>query len=118
MISELIDQNAVDNLFLVFACATAFLVFWMFEAIWNNDKSWILPAVIFPLCIVVFIFFYWEQTRARCFFATLFAIITILVSGFVGYGFAEHMYLFLKLMMLWPYFLFEYLMHSYGSFMH
>src|SRR5579863_8306532 len=105
---ELVNQSAVYHLFQLFAFGTSFLVFWVLESVWRLDRRWIIPIIIFPCSIFLFIFVYWEDSRAKCFFAALFLVVMLLVGGLVGQSFFDQMLAFFKLVAFWPYYLFLY----------
>lgn len=105
---DLVNQSAVDHLFQVFALATALIVFWFIESIWRLNRKWMIPIVIFPCSIFLFIFVYWEESRAKCFFATLLLIVMLLVGGLVGHNFFEQILAMFTLIAFWPYYLYAF----------
>ncbi len=102
--NEIVNQTATDYLFKICILATALVFFWILESVWRNDKRWLLPIVVFPCAIFLFIFNYWEETRAKCFFMALVFIIMLLVDGVAGFSFFKQVIHILKLIAFWPYY--------------
>lgn len=103
--NEIVDQTATDYLFKLFVLATALVFFWILESVWKNDRRWFMPIIVFPCAIFLFIFNYWEETRAKCFFAALTFVIMLLVSGVVGFELFQQVMHILKIIAFWPYYL-------------
>lgn len=103
--NDIIDQNATDYLFKIFVLATALVFFWILESVWKNDRRWLLPIIVFPCAIFLFVFNYWEETRSKCFFAALIFVMMLLVSGVAGFSFFDQIMHLLKVIAFWPYYL-------------
>ena len=102
--NEIVSQNATDYLFKIFILAIALVFFWILESVWRNDKRWLLPIMVFPCAIFLFVVNYWEETRAKCFFGALVFTMMLLVSGVAGFGFFDQVIHILKLIAFWPYY--------------
>jgi hypothetical protein len=103
--NEIVNQSATDYLFKIFVLAIALVFFWILESVWKNDRRWLVPIIVFPCAIFLFVFSYWEETRAKCFFAALILIIMLIVSGIVGFDFFDQIMHILKVIAFWPYYL-------------
>ncbi len=102
---EIVNQNATDYIFKIFVLAIALVFFWILESVWKHDRRWVLPIIVFPCAIFLFVFNYWEETRAKCFFAALIFAMMLLVSGAVGFSILEQIMHLLKVIAFWPYYL-------------
>lgn len=103
--NDIIDQNATDYLFKIFVLATALVFFWILESVWKNDRRWLLPIIVFPCVIFLFVFNYWEETRGKCFFAALVFVMMLLVSGLVDFSLFTQVMHIVKVVAFWPYYL-------------
>jgi hypothetical protein len=101
---EITNTGAVNNLYLLFAIATTMLLAWLFEAVWNNDKRWLLPVIVFPLSIIIFVLKYWQETRARCFFIALLGVTLLIVGGLVDVSIIKKIIALLQYVAFWPYY--------------
>jgi hypothetical protein len=110
--SELIDQSSVYHLFQLFALAWALVVFWILENVWQTEKRWLIPILIFPCSIFVYLFVYWDENQAKCFFGALLLAVMLVIGGIVGYSFFALMIQFFKIVAFWPYFLLLYFFPS------
>lgn len=108
---EIINQSAISHLFQLFVLTTALVVFWFLESALRLDKRWLIPILIFPPSLFLFIFVYWEESRAKCFFASLLLFVMILVGGLVGNSFYAQILAFFKVVAFWPYYFYEYVLH-------
>lgn len=106
---EIVNQSAAYHLFQLFCLATALIVFWVLESVWRLEKRWMIPILIFPPSIFLFIYVYWEESRAKCFFGALLLAVMLLVGGLVGSSFFVMIFSFFKEVAFWPYYLFTYL---------
>lgn len=104
-IDAIIGQSAVEHLFQLFVLCTALVIFWFLESVLRLDKRWLLPILIFPLSIFLFIIVHWEESRGKCFFAALLLVVMLLVGGLAGYSFWAKMLEFFKVLAFWPYYL-------------
>lgn len=102
--NEIVSQTATDYLFKIFILATALVFFWILESVWRHDRRWLLPIIAFPCAIFLFVFNYWEETRAKCFFGALVFVMMLLVGGVAGFSFFEQVMHILKLIAFWPYY--------------
>ncbi len=102
--STIVDTHDADKIFQLFVIATVMMLAWLLEAAWKNDKRWILPILIFPPCVVIFAYKYWEETRARCFFISLLLAVMLIIGGVVGFNLAARVIQMLEVIVLWPYF--------------
>lgn len=107
---DIVNQNAVDHLFEVFVLATSLIIFWFLESVWRLNRRWLIPIIIFPPSLFIFVFMYWEESRAKCFFGGLLLIVMLLVGGLVGKSFFMQMLAFFQLMAFWPFYLSKYLL--------
>ncbi|HSX20536.1 MAG TPA: hypothetical protein VLG38_05380 [Gammaproteobacteria bacterium] len=105
-IDTIIDQSAVDHLFQLFALATCLVMFWFLESVYRLDKRWLLPIVIFPISIFLFIIIHWEESRSKCFFASLLFLVMLLVGGLIGYSFFVRILTFFSHIAFWPFYLY------------
>lgn len=103
---DIINQSSIDHLFSVFALATAMIIFWFLESVWRLNRRWLIPIIIFPVSIFLFIFIYWQESRAKCFFAALLIFTMLLIGGLVGKSFFVQILGLFKLIAFWPYYLF------------
>jgi len=106
--NEYIDDNAIDNLVMLVVSGAFLLVFWILETAWRNDKRWIIPIFIFPPLLLIFIYNYWEESRAKCFFVALYLVIIVLLGSVTGYDFFYRVMLTFKKIVFWQYMLFNY----------
>ena len=102
------DQSAIDHIFQYFALFTALLFFWFIESVYRLDKRWLIPIILFPCSIFMFILVHWEESRGKCFFASLFLFIMIIVGGLIGHSFFDRMADLFKIVSFWPYYLYAY----------
>lgn len=110
--NEIIDQNAIENLYMLFVFATALAFFWILESVWANDKRWLPAIIILPATILIFILNYWEETRFRCFIASLLFFIIFVISGLVGYDFLAEISKLLFKVLFWPYYTYKFFITS------
>lgn len=103
-IDTIIDQSAVDHLFQIFALCSSLIFFWFLESVYRLDKRWLLPIIIFPCSLLLFIMVFWEQSRGKCFFAALLLAVMLLIGGLVGFSFVERIFSLLQLVAFWPYY--------------
>ncbi len=103
-LDTLVNQSAVDYLFQIFALATALIFFWFLEGVYQHDKRWLIPIIIFPCSLFLFIIVYWEHNRGKCFFAALLLAIMLLVGGLVGQSFVAKIFALFRLVAFWPYY--------------
>jgi len=107
--NEYLSNDAIDNLVLLAISAFFMLIFWILESAWRNDRRWIPPVLIFPPIILAFIYNYWEETRAKCFFVALYFVTITLLSGVTGYNFIYRVGLIIARLAFWPYYAFDYI---------
>lgn len=103
-IDSVINQNSLDHLFQLFTLASALIFFWFLEAVYRLDKRWLIPILLFPFTIFLFIITHWEQNRGKCFFAALLFIVMLLIGGLVGHSFISRIFAMLQLVAFWPYY--------------
>ena len=104
---DIVNQSAVEHLLQVFALANALIAFWVLEAVWRTDRRWLLPIAIFPCSIFLFVVVYWEDNKAKCFFASILLVIMLLVGGLVGHSFFDQVMHAFKLVAFWPYYVYQ-----------
>lgn len=83
------------------------LLFWILEGIWRYDKRWIIAIIIFPPLLLIASFKSWELVRARWFFAGVFIVVVLLISGVTGYNFAFELWTLCRDLSIWPYYLLQ-----------
>ena len=105
--NEYLSNDAIDNLVMLAVAASFMIIFWILETAWRNDKRWILPIFILPVIIFAFIYNYWEETKAKCFFAGLYIVIVILLSAVTGYNFMYRIGMIFEKIGFWPYYAIE-----------
>lgn len=108
-LDTVINQSAIDHLYELFALATCLIFFWFIESVYRLDKRWLIPVIIFPPSLFMFIMLHWEESRGKCFFASLLVVLMLLIGGLVGYSFFVQILSFFKLLAFWPYYAYAYL---------
>lgn len=104
---DLIDANAIENLYLLFVTASFLILFWIIEVFWYNrdHKAWLI--FLFPPVIIYFILKYWDQTKARCFFAVLLFVIILIIGALTDYNFSERIFVLFTKICIWPYYAYD-----------
>lgn len=112
-IRDLIDQNSIEHLFHLFALATSLVFFWFLEAVYRLNKRWLIPVIIFPCSIFIFVINYWEDNRGRVFYAAMLVILMLVIGGLVGESFFDRIFGFLATVAFWPYYAYNYITQSF-----
>jgi hypothetical protein len=111
MNDDVLGANLSDDLFLIFAFGVALILFWFLETVWRNERRGLIFIFFFPPCLLYFIIKYWEETRAKCFFAALFWIMMILINAVTHNDFTMRLLALLQVVGLWPYYVFMHFKH-------
>jgi len=104
--NDYIDEDFINKLMMLLALAAALIVFWILETVWRNEKRGLVLVAMFPPAILYFIIKYWEETRAKCFFAALFVVMLVLISAVTHYDFGMRILALFKIVSIWPYYAF------------
>lgn len=107
---EIADQSAIGYMLKLFVIAMFLLIFWLLEAVWQRDKRWIIPILIFPPLLIPAVIHAWEFARARCFFTALFIVIVLLAGAVANYNFALQLWIIVRDLSIWPYYLLQQLL--------
>lgn len=103
--NEVVGKQLIDSIFQVLVFSCLLLIFWILETVWRNDKRGIIFIVIFPPCLIYYIIKYWDESRGKCFFAALLAVMILLISGVTEYNFMLRLWDLIIVVSLWPYYL-------------
>ncbi len=107
-IDTIINQDSIEHLFQLFALATALILSWFLESVYRLDKRWLIPIIIFPCSLFIFIIVHWEKSRGKCFYAASLLGLVLIIGGLVGESFFVRILEYLKLLAFWPYYVYAY----------
>lgn len=106
--NEILSQQAVGKMLLLFVFIAFMLLFWILENAWRNDKRWVIAILLIPLTTIIFVLKYWDENRAKCFFAGLYILTLILLEAVTGFSFVAMLARLLWDLAVWPYSLWHY----------
>lgn len=101
--NETMHTGITDALLKIFVLALALIFFWILDSVWNTNRKWLIPIILFPPAISLFVFHYWQETRAKCFFGAATVAMLLMISGIVDLALATRVLHIVTQVSFWPY---------------